>query len=59
MVSLTRDFRMVVALPLALVISATYGPALRVLGTSFPTDSFPKWSSSVFESIPLTISRGP
>lgn len=50
---------MVVALPLALVISATYGPALRVLGTSFPTDSFSKWSSSVFESIPLTISRGP
>jgi len=35
------------------------GTALRVYGTSFPTDSFPKWNLSVFESIPLTVSRGP
>lgn len=35
------------------------GPAPRVYFTSFPTDSFPKWSTSVFESVPLTLSQGP
>jgi hypothetical protein len=35
------------------------GPAPRVYFTSFPTDSFPKYSTSVFESVPLTVSQGP
>ncbi len=35
------------------------GPAPRVYFTSFPVDSFPKYSTSVFESVPLTLSRGP
>ena len=35
------------------------GPQPRVYFTSFPTDSFPKWNQSVFESVPLTVSKGP
>ena len=35
------------------------GPQPRVYFTSFPVDSFPKYATSVFESVPLTVSRGP
>ena len=35
------------------------GPAPRVYLTSFPTDSFPKWSTSVFEVVTLTVAKGP
>ena len=35
------------------------GPQPRVYFTSFPTDSFPKWNLSVFESVALTVSKGP
>ncbi|HXH41857.1 MAG TPA: hypothetical protein VNN08_24750 [Thermoanaerobaculia bacterium] len=33
------------------------GPAPRVYFTSFPTDSFPNYSTSVFESVTLTLAR--
>ncbi|HTT69044.1 MAG TPA: hypothetical protein VMF70_13545 [Gemmatimonadales bacterium] len=35
------------------------GPQPRVYFTSFPTDSFPKYATSVFESVPLSVSKGP
>jgi hypothetical protein len=35
------------------------GPAPRVYFSSFPTGSFPDYRTSVFESVPLTLSRGP
>lgn len=35
------------------------GPQPRVYFTSFPTDSFPKWGLSVFESVPLNLTKGP
>lgn len=34
------------------------GPAPRVYFTSFPVDSFPKYPTSVFETIPLAVSKG-
>ncbi len=35
------------------------GPAPRVYFSSFPTGSFPDYTTAVFESVPLTLSRGP
>jgi hypothetical protein len=34
------------------------GPAPRIYFSSFPTGSFPDYKTSVFESVPLTLSRG-
>jgi hypothetical protein len=35
------------------------GPAPRVYFSSFPTGSFPDYTTAVFESVQLTLSRGP
>jgi hypothetical protein len=35
------------------------GPAPRVYFISFPTGSFPDYRTSIFESVPLMLSRGP
>jgi hypothetical protein len=35
------------------------GPAPRVYSSSFPTGLFPDYRTAVFESVPLTLARGP